>query len=56
MSATGRNALSAEYFFAADGAPGDVNGQGINDVWYVMGADGIGIGAPVADAATSLDY
>ncbi len=44
------------YFFAGDGAPGDFNGQGINDVWYVMGADGIGIGAPVADADASLDY
>ena len=28
------------YYFANDAAPGDVNGQGINDVWYVVGADG----------------
>lgn len=27
------------YYFAADGAPGDVNGQGVGDVWYVVGAD-----------------
>ena len=27
------------YRFAGDGAPGDVNGQGINDVWFVIGPD-----------------
>ncbi len=24
------------YYFARDGAPGDANGQGLNDVWYVI--------------------
>lgn len=24
------------YYFAADSAPGDTNGQGINDVWFVV--------------------
>lgn len=24
------------YYFARDGAPGDTNGQGLNDVWYVI--------------------
>jgi predicted lipoprotein with Yx(FWY)xxD motif len=28
------------YYFANDAAAGDVNGQGLNDVWYVVGADG----------------
>ncbi|MCO1338270.1 hypothetical protein BJH93_05075 [Kocuria polaris] len=28
------------YYFAQDGAPGDVNGQGVNDVWYVVAPDG----------------
>ncbi len=28
------------YTFASDEAPGDVNGQGVNDLWYVVGADG----------------
>jgi predicted lipoprotein with Yx(FWY)xxD motif len=28
------------YFFAGDIAPGDVNGQAVNDVWWVIGADG----------------
>lgn len=28
------------YRFAGDAAPGDVNGQGVNDVWYVVGPDG----------------
>ena len=28
------------YYFANDNAPGDTNGQGVGDVWYVIGADG----------------
>ena len=28
------------YYFANDSAPGDVNGQGVGDVWFVVGADG----------------
>ena len=28
------------YTFAQDSAPGDVNGQGVNDVWYVIAPDG----------------
>ena len=28
------------YFFAADAAPGDINGQGVNDVWFVVAPDG----------------
>jgi predicted lipoprotein with Yx(FWY)xxD motif len=28
------------YYFANDSAPGDTNGQGVGDVWYVIGADG----------------
>ena len=28
------------YYFANDAAAGDVNGQGLNDKWYVIGADG----------------
>ena len=28
------------YYFAGDKAAGDVNGQGLKDVWYVVGADG----------------
>ena len=36
------------YYFAADSAPGDVNGQGVNDVWYVLDAAGNGIGLPDA--------
>lgn len=27
------------YYFAADAAPGDVNGQGSGDVWFVVGRD-----------------
>src|SRR5829696_5417083 len=28
------------YYFAADAAAGDVKGQGLNDKWYVIGAEG----------------
>lgn len=28
------------YYFAADQAPGDVNGQGVNDVWWAVDANG----------------
>ncbi|NED95550.1 hypothetical protein G1H11_09510 [Phytoactinopolyspora alkaliphila] len=28
------------YYFAADETPGDLNGQGVNDVWYVIDAEG----------------
>jgi predicted lipoprotein with Yx(FWY)xxD motif len=28
------------YYFANDEAPGDTNGQGLQDVWFVVGADG----------------
>lgn len=28
------------YYFSGDESPGDVNGQGVNDVWWVIGADG----------------
>lgn len=31
------------YYFAGDAAPGEVNGQGSGDVWYVVGADGVPI-------------
>lgn len=33
------------YYFAADAAPGDTNGQGVNDVWFVVGVDGTPLGA-----------
>jgi len=32
------------YYFAGDAAPGDTNGQGVGDVWYVV--------APTGDAIT----
>ncbi len=34
------------YYFANDQAPGDTNGQGLNDVWFVLGPDG----EPIRDA------
>jgi predicted lipoprotein with Yx(FWY)xxD motif len=32
------------YYFANDAVAGDVNGQGVNDVWYVLSPSGGGIG------------
>jgi predicted lipoprotein with Yx(FWY)xxD motif len=32
------------YYFANDTAPGDTNGQAINDVWYVLAPEGDAIG------------
>ena len=40
------------YYFANDTAPGDVNGQGVNDVWYVLSPEGQGIGMPEAAAGS----
>lgn len=37
------------YHFGGDAAPGDVNGQGTNDVWYVIDASG----APIGMSATT---
>ena len=36
------------YYFAGDAAPGDVNGQGLNDIWFVVTADGDLVGGPEA--------
>lgn len=33
------------YYFKNDAAAGDVNGQGINGVWYLVAADGSALGA-----------
>ena len=42
------------YLFASDAGPGDVNGQGVFDVWYVLDASGEPIDGRVASADTSL--
>jgi len=50
------------YLFASDTAPGDVNGQGVNDVWFVVDADGNMLEASAAaadeeeDVAFDYDY
>ncbi len=48
------------YLFASDGAPGDVNGQGVNDVWFVVDADGNMLDAsasgPAGDEDVAFDY
>ncbi|MDW3219157.1 MAG: hypothetical protein R8F63_11155 [Acidimicrobiales bacterium] len=44
------------YLFAGDGAPGDVNGQGSGDVWFLAAPDGslIGRDAPAGDDAAAV--
>ena len=42
------------YLFAGDAGPGDVNGQGVFDVWYVLDADGEPVDGGVSSADTSL--
>ncbi|MDH3261522.1 MAG: hypothetical protein OEM81_07905 [Acidimicrobiia bacterium] len=46
------------YYFANDAAPGDTNGQGINDVWYTVSPEGdaIGLGPLQGDAPASDGY
>lgn len=41
------------YYFANDSAPGDVNGQGVGDVWFVVGVDGNAISDVPQDGATT---
>ena len=36
------------YYYAADSKPGDTTGQGVNNVWYVVAADG----TPVGESST----
>ena len=35
------------YLYSGDSAPGDVNGQGVSDVWFVVDSTGSGVGAAV---------
>lgn len=42
------------YFFVQDEAAGDVAGQGVNDVWFLVSAAGEAIGAEVADAGDDV--
>ena len=38
------------YLYSGDSAPGDVNGQGVSDVWFAVDATGNGVGAAVEQA------
>lgn len=40
------------YYYAKDTAPGQVNGQGVANVWYVIGADGSMIQTPLASGSS----
>ncbi|MHB1065551.1 MAG: COG4315 family predicted lipoprotein [Georgenia sp.] len=43
------------YYYAPDDGPGDVTGQGVNDVWWVVGPDGAAVMA-AADAPKPSGY
>jgi predicted lipoprotein with Yx(FWY)xxD motif len=40
------------YYFAGDSAAGDANGQGLNDIWYVLDATGQAIQSPAQETPT----
>ena len=40
------------YLYAPDTNPGDTGGQGVGDIWFVVGSDGAMIGGPEATATT----
>jgi predicted lipoprotein with Yx(FWY)xxD motif len=42
------------YYFQGDAAAGETNGQGLNDVWFVVDAAGTMIGAPAAGGGTTV--
>jgi predicted lipoprotein with Yx(FWY)xxD motif len=44
------------YYFANDAVPGDTNGQGLNEVWFVLTAsgDGVGLGNEASGAADEI--
>ena len=41
------------YLFAGDQGPGDTNGHGLSDVWFVIGTDGEPLGGLVSTAETT---
>jgi predicted lipoprotein with Yx(FWY)xxD motif len=43
------------YTFAGDAAPGDVNGQGVGDAWFVVSADGAPIQAPATGTTSGAE-
>ena len=44
------------YYFAGDEQPGDTNGQGAGDVWWVVGPDGEAITGEAAAAGSGESY
>lgn len=44
------------YFFAADAAPGDTNGEGVGNVWFVARPDGSVEGGAASAASAGRDY
>jgi predicted lipoprotein with Yx(FWY)xxD motif len=44
------------YYFASDSSPGETQGQGVNDVWWVVGPDGSKITAAKDDGPSGPSY
>jgi predicted lipoprotein with Yx(FWY)xxD motif len=42
------------YYFAQDGAPGDVNGQGLQNIWYALTLNGAAVTTPAPPATVAL--
>jgi len=44
------------YYYAGDGDPGDTNGQGVGDIWWLLAPDGTRItGAPTTTESETTD-
>lgn len=43
------------YYFAGDSQPGDTNGQGVGDVWYLLAPDGSQVGGTATTTTTTTD-
>jgi len=44
------------YLYSGDAAPGDVNGQGVGEVWFAVGPDGTPIEADAGDGGGDSGY
>ena len=44
------------YYFANDAAPGDVNGQGVNEAWFTLGPDAEPVRDDASASGTDREY
>jgi hypothetical protein len=44
------------YYWVGDAQPGDTNGQGVNEVWYVVSVDGEVVMGMLVDDEVEYEY